>query len=142
MEQTSCEFGLLDGAASQTHISSAALNLSDLVVMPMKPTISDFEGTMDTVKLVNRPTSRVERIPDWVVVQNNLNAQTNLARQYTTEILPQTWEGNILQCQVGNRVAFQESIERGLTVFEHEPGGRAAEEINNITDAIIERANR
>ena len=132
---------LLDGAASMTHISSAALNICDLAVLPMRPSKPDFDGTVRTVKFINKPPARVKRIPDWVVLQNNVNSRTNIAKHYATEILPSTWGSNVLPSQIGDRVAYQQAMEDGITVTESKPNGPEAKEIGVATNAIITRVN-
>lgn len=133
----SYDFILIDGAAGDRHISSAALNVCDKIILPMSPSESDFGGTKRTVNFFHRPSNRVKRLPPRRVVINSAKTTTNIAGEYSNDKVPNAWPDNYFTGQVGNQVAFEEAMKDGLTVLETPRSRQAVDDINRLTDAII-----
>ncbi|MBI4083216.1 MAG: ParA family protein [Candidatus Lambdaproteobacteria bacterium] len=134
-------FVLLDGAAGDTHISNAALNMSDLVVIPTMPDDLTFNGTEKTLEVIKTPPPNVTRPVPWIVVITSYDQRIGIAHDYERNKIRLAWQERVLTPVVRELAAFKEAMRRGLTVVELEPNGQAAQDIRPVTAAIVRRAN-
>lgn len=99
----------------------AAVELADLIMIPVKPTPEDIEVLAGVEALTgNKP---------HFYVMTMINPRSNI---YTTARILLEKRGRVAPVGIANRVAFPESSFAGLTVEEYEPSGHAAHEMKAL----------
>ncbi len=128
-EQAGVDFVIIDTPARIEQAAAEAARVSDIVLIPCKPSIYDVETLQATIDLV---LSRAKRPP--VVVLNAVPPQ-GLRHQQAADAVRAL---GIAVCPVhiGQRVAFEYAAQLGQSVTEFEPEGRAALEIRQLYKSI------
>lgn len=99
----------------------SAVELADLVIIPVKPTPEDIEVLVGVEALIGDKTK--------VYVMTMINPRSNL---YATTRNLLEKRGRVAPVGIANRVAYPESSFAGLTVEEYEPSSHAAEEMKAL----------
>ena len=108
--------------------AKTAVKEADIVLIPMQPSPADLWATTSTLELALRENGNT------FVILNRVTYGTNIAKQFM-EDLPTS---HVIS-SIGNRVCFASSMSEGRTVTETEPYGKAAKEINELTDKVLEK---
>lgn len=111
----------------------AAAKASDLVVIPIQPSVIDvnsMEATRDLIDRAGRPPSIVvlTRVKPYGTRHEEI--AKGLANGFT--VCPVT---------IGDRVSFQDAYAAGQTVAEYEPAGKAVQEIEQLYMYICEHVD-
>jgi chromosome partitioning protein len=122
---------IIDTAGRQSKRLAGALALSDLALIPCKPSAPDVWALADTIELVERV--RDVRDIEARIVVNEVN-HTALAEAAGEAI--EAAELDAMTSTLGRRVAFQEALAEGQGVTLHAPGSVAALELSNLADEI------
>lgn len=121
---------VIDGAARAEKVVGAALEASDLVLMPVRPSPADLWGVEDLVREVKRK----DKLAAFVITQETVG--TRLASDVDEALadygLP------VLNGRLPNRIAYPNAMARGMSVLDYEPEGKAAEDVRAIRDEILE----
>lgn len=131
------DFILVDCPPSkESLVPSSALLVSDLALIPVKPSPMDMWATQQAKELTEAVR---ERNPDLVVraVPSMAMTTSNLARG-TLELIKEDSEFEATRAQLGMRVAFQECQLIGDTV--HALGSRdtrAVDEVEALADEVL-----
>jgi len=123
------DLAIIDTAGRANETMSAAARVADLVLIPLQPSLPDLNtvvATLDVIRIAGgKPTRallarvraaghRHEETAAWLTAKG-------------VEVCPFT---------LGERVIFQDAYALGLGVMEAEPGGKAAEEIQQVYNYI------
>lgn len=132
-EQDGYDFIIIDGAPRMTELSRAAIIVSDLIVMPMRPSGFDIWATDELRVMVNE--ARIFK-PDLItaVCLNAVINNTKLAKEVIADMEENNW--SFFETTITQRVAFSNASTQGLSVCELEPQGMATAEIKKLTDEI------
>lgn len=122
---------VMDGAAKLQSVSVAALKVSDVVLLPVRPSGADLWAVEDLVDLVHTRQEVTGGIPKAAFVVSQQIVGTNLADEIG-EIL-ESYELPLLDGRTSQRIVYAESLSAGTTVLETEPNGKAAAEIKQLT---------
>ena len=115
---------IIDGAAVQREIAYDAAAVSDFVLVPTKPAVFDIKSMSDTIKAVQQHEKPLAIVLNMIAPTGVENTDAfDAAQVLGVDICPVT---------IGNRKAFFRSQGEGLAVQEFEPGGKAAEEIQDL----------
>ena len=98
-----------------------AVDLTDLIIIPVKPTPEDIE-VLAGVEALMGDTPRI-------YVMTMINPRSNLYAT-TRDLLEK--RGRVAPVGIVNRVAYPESSFAGLTVGEYDPSGHAAQEMKAL----------
>ena len=127
-ERNGAKLIVIDTAAFEQKILTAAVRVADLILIPCRPTAQDVQyitATTDIVAAHQKPAA---------IVLNQVEPR-----------LPETEQARALITTLGlalsptylsKAVAYQRAIAAGLGVTEFEPAGKAAQEILNLLDWI------
>lgn len=119
---------LIDTAAFEQKILTAAVQVADLILIPCRPTAQDVQyltATTDIVAIHQKPTA---------IVLNQVEPrlpETEQARSLIT-----TLGLSIAPMYLSKAVAYQRAIAAGLGVTEFEATGKAAQEVLSLLDWI------
>jgi chromosome partitioning protein len=135
---SSFDYLVIDGPPRQHDVLRSAIAASDLVLMPVKASSFDVWAVRDVVKLVEEVTPLKPTLKAAFII-NELRPNTRLGRDIrdalTSHNLP------VFQSAVHLRAAFPVALGQGLTVFDTEPKGKAAEDMNAVLTEIIQSVN-
>ena len=123
-EEQGTDLVIIDGAAVQREIAYDAAAVSDFVLVPTKPAVFDIKSMTETIKAVQQHDKPLAVVLNMIAPTGVENTDAfDAAQVLGVDICPIT---------IGNRKAFFRSQGEGLAVQEYEPGGKAAEEIQEL----------
>jgi chromosome partitioning protein len=125
---------VLDGPPRVTEIARSCIMASGLVVIPCTPSPYDIWASAETVTLVNESQVYKENLK-CVFAINRKILNTSIGREVADAL--KDLEIPVLNAHICQRVIFAESAAAGLTVFDMEPEGKAAQEIINFVDELL-----
>lgn len=111
-----------------------AIEMADLVAVPVQPTPVDLWATAPTLAMAAK-----EGAASLIVINRALSRAL-----LTAEMIAAAGElGHaIAGTHLGNRVAYPQSMGEGRTVLETAPGGLAAEEVEALAREILKRGRK
>jgi chromosome partitioning protein len=127
--QAGIELAVVDTPARIEQAAAEAAKVSDLVLIPCKPSIYDLETLHTTIDLVQ---ARAKRPP--VVILNSVPAQGTRHEQAMEAI--RAMGAAVCPVLIGQRVAFEYAAQLGLSAAEYEPAGKAASEVRHLYKSI------
>jgi chromosome partitioning protein len=121
------DFVLIDTPPRAADAALIAAKAADLVIVPARPQMYDLE----TIPVTREILAVAGHKPAMVV----LNSVPPVGdRHAQSENAVKNWQIPVCPFTLGNRVAFGDAGAFGLTAQEHEPNGKAAEEIQKVYD--------
>lgn len=127
---------LIDVGTSDMAAMRAAINICDRIVIPVTPSQADIWSTQQFLDIVAeaRPKKKMPPIMGFINradphPRSRENAEAMDALTMLNGIKP-------LKAKLVQRLAFRRSFSEGLAVFELEPNGKAAAELDALADAI------
>jgi chromosome partitioning protein len=137
LENSGVELTIIDSAGGVSAVRTAAIRHADLCLIPVRPSIADVEATASTLSLVrawkkpfafvlNQTPSRGQRIA---------NAADSLAEESSFLDLADV----LARPFVVMRNDHQDALQAGLSVGEHAPASKSAEEIRSLWQWVRER---
>ena len=118
------DYVIVDSPPHTQTEAKTAIREADLVLIPVQPSPADVWATEATVSLAAR-----EGVPAFLIL-NRVTHQSVLAKKFAKKLK------NLLNTQLGNRVAFAASLMEGRTVTETAPKSPAADEIKQFTAEV------
>ena len=111
-----------------------AIEMADLVAVPVQPTPVDLWATAPTLAMAAK-----EGTASLIVINRALSRAL-----LTAEMIVAAGElGHaVADTHLGNRVAYPQSMGEGRTVLETAPGGLAAEEVEALAREILKHARK
>jgi len=127
------EFALIDTAAHDEHIASAAIVVSDVVVVPLTASETDLGGTRRTIDLIQ--SKKLRRKPRISIVLNRVILNTKIGREIYRHI-HEIWHDHMVRHIIHQRIEFANADMVGKTVLETQPNGKAARELLAVVRGI------
>ncbi|WBU61495.1 ParA family partition ATPase [Paracoccus albus] len=106
-----------------------ALRVADLVVVPVASSQVDLWATEGVLDLARREKAPV------LVVLNRARPNTRLGAEVAQNAAELGAE--VADAQIGNRVAYAETLGQGLSVFERNNARAARDEFGGLTDEVL-----
>lgn len=129
------DYIFIDGVPRISHLTTMAIKISDIVLIPVQPSPYDIWSTEDIVKLIQDRQIMTPNKPRAFFVMSRIIANTNLGYNLA-DILSEMGLPSFLS-HTFSRVAFSESLENGLTVLDGKfEGSKACQEIKNIAQEL------
>jgi chromosome partitioning protein len=127
-------FAFIDTPARLSDWAMEAAKVSDLVIVPSRPTVKDLERVEASIKLANVYDPR----PVFVVL-----AQTRPrgGRDMQAETYIRSRNYPVCPTRIGDRVAYEDSDTLGRTPLETDPHGKAAREITQVYRYTVQALN-
>ncbi len=127
---------LIDVGLSDMDALRAAIKICDRIVIPVTPSQADIWATQQFLDIITkaRPKGKPPTILAFINradphLRSRENAETMEALEMLDGIKP-------IAAKMVQRLAFRRSFSEGLAVFELEPNGKAATELDALADAI------
>lgn len=129
------DFIIVDCPPSVTSpVPQSVLLVSDLVVIPTRPSLADIWGVKDTLGLVDRAKVFNENLKVAFLV-NALTPRTQLGKD-SVEVL-ESMDGHLLKNVFRQRQAYAQSLVLGGTVFDVPGAKEAQKEVSAVTTEIL-----
>ena len=124
---------IIDGPPRGEDIARSCIIASNLVVIPLEPSgMSTWASNLTLVQIREAQEYRSD-IKCCFVVSRRIS-RTTIGREIRSIAGKQGID--VLQSEVGNRVAFAESLTMGRTIFEWAPASTAAREISQLLEEL------
>jgi chromosome partitioning protein len=127
---------LIDGAAKLEKMIASAVKAADLVLIPVQPSPLDIWACDSLVEMIQARQLVTDGIPSAAFVVSRAKKGTVLARDVADAISEYGFP--ILHGAVHDRTVFAKSMIDGSTVYDEDPEGNAAFEINHLLKQIVE----
>ena len=122
---------LIDTAGRSDVAAHHALHVADFVLVPCRPSAADLDALEDTLRLIQ--LSQDQRA---AVVLNAAPTRGSMAKEARTAIAEHLEVAPIVLCQ---RSAYAHAWINGRSVEEYEPDGKAAAEIRDLYNWLIQK---
>ena len=106
-----------------------ALRAADLILVPLSASHVDIWATQDVLDLADRASKRA------CIVKNRTRTNTKLGAEIDATV--QELDADVAHTQLGNRIAYAESLGQGLGVAEAKRKSPAATEATALTDEVL-----
>ena len=127
-------FVVIYGPPRVTDLARSAIMAADLVLIPVQPSPYDIWAADEVVKLIEE--ANIYKSLKSAFVVNRKIANTALGRDVSEALA--AYSVPVLACTIGQRVIFAEAVAQGLAVFEVDPDGPAAQEIETLKNELME----
>ncbi len=128
---------LVDVGTSDMTALVKALGRADRIIMPVTPSQADVWSTQRFLDIIEEATGRKKKKPELMVFLNRADTH-HLTRENdeAMEALGQLDNIRLLKSRLSHRIDFRRSFSEGLSVFELNPSGKAAAEIEALAREI------
>lgn len=133
LEEQGFKLAVIDTPPAITVAIQAVVAVSDLVVIPTRPSPHDLRAAGATVELIERASKPLVFV---------VNAATSRARITSEAAIALSQHGTVAPVTVHNRTDFASSMTDGRTVMELKPDGRSAQEMHALWTYLGERLER
>lgn len=123
------DFIIIDTHSQSALDTKTAIRMADLVLIPLQPSPTDLWVTEKTIDVIKE-----ERIPHRLILNRMVN-NAKISKQIEAKFT------DLIAAKISNRIAFIESMEKGLTSCEIAYGTAAINEITALSSAIDELLN-
>lgn len=127
---------LIDVGTSDMEAVRAAISICGQIIIPVTPSQADLWATQRFLEIVKQERGK-GKMPKIKAFINRADTHP-LARENdeTLEALDTLKQIDALPTMMMQRMAFRRSFSEGLAVFEMEPNGKAAVELDALAEAI------
>ena len=115
---------ILDTAPHTETAALDAANAAEMALIPCKPALIDLQAITSTINVV-----RLANVPARIVF-NAVRPRGDRVDQAREAV--KVFDVPCAPCNIGDRVAFIDAYNAGLTAQEYEPRGKASREINDL----------
>ncbi len=136
LEKASEEQILVDIGTADTNAMHKAIKITDRIIVPVPPSQADIWSTQRFIKMVQDIRGK-KNMPQMLGFVNR--ADTHIGVRETGEaedalkILPYI---ELIDTRLYQRTTYRRSFSEGLAVFELEPKGKAAAEVNKFASML------
>ena len=135
---TGYDFVIIDGPPRVTELARSCIMASDIVIIPCTPSPYDIWASAETVELIKEASVYKEKLKGVFAINRKI-VNTAMGRD-VVEALNQM-ELPVLKSHISQRIIFAETAASGLTVFDMEPEGKAAQEIGAVVEEVATLMN-
>lgn len=121
------ELIIIDSGGRDSSIFRSAILASDILIIPVLPSVYDIWATQDTLEIVKEAQMYNEKMISRFLL-NQVMPNTIMARD-ALEALEKNKEIPILKNRLGSRAAFKNALATGQGVVEHSPKSKASDEL-------------
>ena len=115
---------ILDTAPHTEIAALDAANVAEMALIPCKPALIDLQAITSTINV-----TRLANVPARIIF-NAVPPRGDRVDQAREAV--KVFDVPCAPCEIGNRIAFSDSYNAGLTAQEYEPRGKASREISEL----------
>lgn len=127
-EAAGATLAILDTAPHTETAALDAASVAEMALIPCKPALIDLQAITSTINVI-----RLANVPARIVF-NAVPSRGDRADQARSAV--EVFDVPCVPCAVGDRVAFMDAYNAGLTVQEYEPRGKASQEVSDLYQYI------
>lgn len=131
---SSYDYVLIDGAAGVSAMTAAAIKVAHSVVIPVQPTLKDFQSTSETAALVAQRQQINDGAPSAVFLMTRTKPRQKITMDFHKVLLGLGLP--VLDAQLVERAAFPTADLVAQSVIEFQPKGEAAKDVVAILDEL------
>lgn len=133
--RTDYDHVVIDGPPRVSDLARSAIMAADLVLVPIQPSPYDIWAAEEVMKLISEAKVYKENLQSVFVINRKI-ANTAIARDARDALA--AYDVPVLVSTLAQRVVFAEAAASGLAVWEVDPAGRAAQEIEALVYELKE----
>ena len=133
LRQQGFKLAIIDTPPAITMAIQSVISVSELIVIPTRPSPHDLRAAGATVELVERAGKALVFV---------VNAATPRARITLEAAIALSQHGTVAPVTLHHRTDFASSMIDGRTVMEIDPNGRSAQEIEGLWSYLSDRLER
>ena len=126
---------VIDGPPRVTDLARAGILASDGVLIPVQPSPYDIWAADEVVKLIEEARVFKENLKATFVVNRKIT-NTAIGRDVGEALA--AYNLPTLSASITQRVVFAEAVAQGKAVFEIDPEGQAANEVEAVKNELLE----
>jgi chromosome partitioning protein len=126
---------VIDGPPRVTDLARSAIMASDLVMIPVQPSPYDIWAADEVVKLIDEARVYKENLKSVFAVNRKI-ANTAIGRDVGEALA--AYPVPVLKAFITQRVVFAEAVAKGQSIFEIDPDGPAALEVQAVLDELLQ----
>ncbi|MBA1250898.1 ParA family partition ATPase [Pseudomonas luteola] len=130
------DFVVIDGLPATDEITTAAVKVADLVVIPVQPSQYDIWASQPTIDLVKARQELTDGIPRAAMLISRAIPNTVLEDAVRTSL--QATDFPVMKAQTCQRVAYAMGVGKGESVMDLPATDKARAEIEEVTNEILE----
>ncbi len=131
-----CDHVLIDAPPANGDITQSILAITDLAIIPLSPSPVDMWSCDKTLKMINEQEKQNTSLKSKLLVCRKIPG-TKLGREARETM--GVFDTDIFETELCQRVAYIEAMNAGVSVMQYAPNSKAALEIENLGQEIIEQ---
>ena len=136
LKTKSDKFIIIDGSPRIEKLLSMAVRVADFVLIPVQPSGLDYWATKDLIDIVNARQSKNNANPKCSFVVSRAMTNTKLSEEIGEDLLK--YGHPVFKSFTTNLGAYPSSISVGETVFQNKKFWVARNQIEKITNELLE----
>lgn len=133
------DYVIIDGAPQAHDLAVSAIKAADLILIPVQPSPYDVWATSDLVDLVKQRQELTDGALKAAFVISRAIKGTRIGEEATNALAG--YDLPVLDVRITQRVIYPGSAAAGTTVLDQAPDSDVAEEINALTDTVLQFFN-
>jgi len=131
---------LVDVGMSDTPAMRGALARADWVLIPVAPSQADVWSTQHFLEIVADSVKRRRKKPELITFLSRADTHPGaLENDEAISALKSIGGMKVMKSRLSQRIAFRRSFSEGLAVFELEPRGKAADELDRLAKEFFKK---
>lgn len=126
----------IDGAAGVNALTSASIKICELVIVPVQPTLKDYQSTSETATMIRRRQEVSDGVPKAVFLMTRTKPRQKITRDFAEVLLDLGLP--VLDSQLVERSAYATADLVAKSVVEYKPKSDAAADIHAIINELIQ----
>lgn len=127
-------FLVIDTPPAIGEITQSVLELSDLAIVPLAPSVLDIWSSRTTIGMIEEAKRLNPKLEGRLLVSRKI-PRTRLGRDGREAIA--ALEMEVFETEISQRIAYVESMIAGVSVFQYAPKSEASQEIESLCEEII-----
>ena len=127
---------VIDAPPANGDITQSILAVTDLAIIPLSPSPVDMWSCDKTLDMINEQKGHNAGLKSKLLVCRKIPG-TKLGRDARESM--GVFDTEIFDTELCQRVAYIEAMNAGVSVMQYAPGSKAAREVDNLSQEIIEQ---
>lgn len=134
-------FIIIDCLPSFGYLNTAALNVSDLVIIPTKPSQFGLAGVSDLLDAIKKTKNRLNPGLNVLGIIFNLVEHTAICKEFKN-LMRETYKDLIFDTEITKSVKWEESVTLNKPLLDYDPKSKSAEQLKLILDELLRRLEK
>jgi chromosome partitioning protein len=127
---------VIDAPPANSDITQSILAVTDLAIIPLSPSPVDMWSCDNTLEMINKQEKQNTSLKSKLLVCRKIPG-TKLGREARGAM--GVFDTEIFETELCQRVAYIEAMNAGVSVMQYAPNSKAAREVENFSQEIIEQ---